>query len=68
MIQHYQYQFSACFGRILAAGRTASIFKFHAWAENKSLIISAAQQGASMMAHVESVEIFETTLVKLNMS
>jgi AcrR family transcriptional regulator len=51
--------------RILDSGRNAGAFKFEGTAENKSLILSAALQGASMMAHVDSPDIFETTVLQL---
>jgi TetR/AcrR family transcriptional repressor of nem operon len=55
----------AWFSTILANGKDAGIFKFEGSAETKSLIISAALQGASMMANVESPEIFEITVEQI---
>jgi len=55
----------AWFTQILASGRTASVFKFEGSPENKSLLLSAALQGASMMANVESADIFEATVIQI---
>ncbi len=53
------------FSTLLNDGKTAGIFKFNGSANNKSILISAALQGASMMALVESAAVFEATVVQI---
>ncbi|MFV2060947.1 MAG: TetR/AcrR family transcriptional regulator [Gammaproteobacteria bacterium] len=65
LTQQLSKDIRAWFTRILSNGRTAGIFKFEGPAENKALMLSAALQGASMMAHVESPEIFESTVLQI---
>jgi len=55
----------AWFTRILSAGKLAGSFTFEGTAENKALILSAALQGASMMAQVESSRLFEATVLQI---
>jgi len=65
LTQTLSKQIRNCCCLILQAGRNAGVFKFQGSAHDKSLIISAALQGASMMAHVETLEIFETTVLQI---
>ena len=51
--------------QILISGKQAAVFKFDCPAETKALLISAALQGASMMAQAESADIFDTTVAQI---
>jgi len=51
--------------QILTAGKASASFKFIGSPENKALLLSAALQGASMLAQVESAEIFESTVTQV---
>ncbi|VAW98667.1 Transcriptional regulator, AcrR family, partial [hydrothermal vent metagenome] len=53
------------FTSLLNQGRIAGVFFFTGSANDKSLHISAALQGASMMALVESSAVFETTVQQI---
>ena len=53
------------FSGVLNLGREQGIFKFSGPAEDKALMITAALQGASLMAGAESPELFETTVTQI---
>jgi len=65
LTQSLSKQIRAWLRVILDSGRRAGVFTFDGLAEDKALIISAALQGASMMAHVESVLLFESTVQQI---
>jgi len=53
------------FTGVLTLGRDQEIFNFIGPAEDKALMITAALQGASLMAGAESPELFETTVTQI---
>jgi len=55
------------FTEILAAGQRAAIFTFDGTPENKSVLISAALHGASIMANSETAAIFETIVTQIRL-
>ncbi len=55
------------FSKLLESGRNADCFKFMGSANSKSLVVSAALQGASMMALVESLDVFEASVIQIKL-
>lgn len=53
------------FTMVLRLGREQQVFTFNGPAEDKALVISAALQGASLMAGAESLELFETAVTQI---
>jgi len=53
------------FAAVLVLGREQGLFKFIGPAEDKALMITAALQGASLMAGAESPDLFETTVTQI---
>jgi len=59
------YDMRAWFSGVLNLGREQGIFEFSGPAADKALMITAALQGASLMAGAESPELFETTVTQI---
>ena len=53
------------FTGVLTLGRDQGIFHFIGPAQDKALMITAALQGASLMAGAESSDLFETTVTQI---